>query len=149
MQTSVSSLNAALQSMASDIGVTFLNHHDLFHLGNGNVNGGYFYDGVHLSHKGCEALCKSMGLRSVEGCKNMLARYPVQTKPRTWQKTIPGTAVVAICSNLHGSFGENPPRHQIGHNQLMHTALDLPVDMLNMTTVQQCFLEYCEVQSEV
>ena len=80
----IASLNAALQSLATDIEVPFINHHDLFHLGNGQINGGYYHDDVHLSHKGSEALAKSLGLQCVEGRPSMVSRFPTQTKPRTW-----------------------------------------------------------------
>ena len=81
----ISILNAALQAMAADMGVSFANNHDVFHLQNGDINDGYLYnDRIHLSLRGADALVKFIGLKLKHGYETATSARPKQSTATTW-----------------------------------------------------------------
>ena len=82
----ISSLNAALQSLCSDLKVHFANQHDLFHLQNGSVNDGYLADNVHLTLKGSDAMARTIGLKLRPGHTGASVNNPKQSPSLTWRQ---------------------------------------------------------------
>ena len=82
----ISSLNAALQSLCSDLKVHFANQHDQFHLQNGSVNDGYLADNVHLTLKGSDAMARTIGLKLRPGHTGASVTNPKQFPSLTWRQ---------------------------------------------------------------
>ena len=83
---SIFCLNAAIQSMTSDMDVSFANMHDLFHLQNVDINDGYLVDYIHLTLKGTDAMVRRLGVAMRQGCSTAPMQHQKQTAPVTWTK---------------------------------------------------------------
>ena len=90
----IATLNAQLQVLATENDCTFANNHDLFHLKNGAINDGYYYDDIHLTLKGSDAMIKSIGLKQRSGTVSTANIHPRQTSPLTWKIQLPTQGVV-------------------------------------------------------
>ena len=129
----ISSLNVAFQAMAVDMGVSFANNHDLFHLQNGDINDGYLHnDKIHLSLRGADALVKSIGIKLKHGCKTATSSHPKQSTALTWgTRTVhPGSKRGPGPSHNHVNETENNTNESMEHEQYLK--LGITGNMLNV-----------------
>jgi len=69
----IESVNASLQILCQEEGVTFVNNTQSFYLADGSVNDGYLLrDGVHLTKSGSDRLAKNLGLILRDGISSVV-----------------------------------------------------------------------------
>ena len=68
----IETVNAELQVMCDDEGVTYVDNTSSFHLADGTINDGYLLvDGVHLTRTASDRLAKNLGLNIKDGMKSV------------------------------------------------------------------------------
>ena len=87
----IESVNASLQILCQEQGVTFVNNTESFHLADGSINDGYLlWDGVHLTKAGTDRLAKNLGLSLRDGVSSVVHRQKTQKQvkqpPNTQQQ---------------------------------------------------------------
>ena len=120
----IETVNAELQVMCDDEGVTYVHNTSSFHLADGTINDGYLLvDGVHLTRTASDRLAKNLGLNIKDGLKsichdNSKRKPTTQDRPAATQPRGQQTP-----NSDHGDIQEARVQQQYGRtdeNDLTH-----------------------------